>query len=184
MRIHILGASGSGVTTLGEKLAARWQISYFDSDAFFWEKTDIPFSIKKDPKQRDEELLYQLHHTEHWILGGSILQWSKAIHALFDYIVFLHIPQTIRLERLKKREMQRYGEHITSDPLRKKKFEDFIRWAKDYDEDTGIAYRTLKKHKHWLKAQKVPIVEIVGDVSVNQRIQLVENAVQDQQPKG
>ncbi|WP_414847104.1 shikimate kinase [Chryseobacterium sp. IT-36CA2] len=35
MRIHIFGASGSGVTTLGKALSEKLNIEYLDSDDFF-----------------------------------------------------------------------------------------------------------------------------------------------------
>lgn len=177
MRLHILGASGSGVTTLGKRLAAHWNIPYFDSDAFFWEQTPIPFSVKRDPKCRDEALLRHLRPTKHWVLGGSVIQWNKAIHALFEVIVFLHIPQALRLQRLQVREWQRYGSYLKTHPFWKNKFEAFMRWAKDYDEDTGIAHRTLKAHKCWLAQQKVEPIVLAGDMSVNQRVQRVVEEV-------
>ncbi|CAC9976206.1 hypothetical protein FLAPXU55_03930 [Flavobacterium panici] len=39
MKIHIFGASESGVTTAGEALSKKLDIPYFDSDTYFWEKT-------------------------------------------------------------------------------------------------------------------------------------------------
>lgn len=177
MRLHILGASGSGVTTLGKRLAAHWNITYFDSDAFFWEQTPIPFSVRRDPTRRDEELLGHLRRTEHWILGGSVIQWSQAIHALFEVIVFLHIPQALRLQRLQAREWQRYGTRLQTDRVWKNKFEAFMRWAKDYDEDTGIAHRTLTAHKRWLAQQKVKPIVLAGDVSLDQRVKRVVEQV-------
>ena len=41
-RIHILGASGSGTTTLGRALAERLQCPHFDADDYFWVPTDPP----------------------------------------------------------------------------------------------------------------------------------------------
>jgi adenylate kinase family enzyme len=35
-RIHLMGASGSGVTTLGRALAARLALPHHDSDDYFW----------------------------------------------------------------------------------------------------------------------------------------------------
>ncbi|GAB3319388.1 hypothetical protein GCM10027299_11850 [Larkinella ripae] len=38
MKLHLFGASGSGVTTLGTALAAQLHLPYVDSDDYFWEK--------------------------------------------------------------------------------------------------------------------------------------------------
>jgi adenylate kinase family enzyme len=42
-RIHILGASGSGTTTLGRALSERLQCPHFDTDNYFWLPTDPPW---------------------------------------------------------------------------------------------------------------------------------------------
>jgi adenylate kinase family enzyme len=43
-RIHILGASGSGTTTLGAALADRLGHPHVDADSLFWLPTDPPFT--------------------------------------------------------------------------------------------------------------------------------------------
>lgn len=45
--IHILGASGSGTTTLGMELAKKMGYYHFDTDDFYWEQTDIPYTKTK-----------------------------------------------------------------------------------------------------------------------------------------
>lgn len=42
-RIHILGASGSGTTTLAERLSQEFGYTHLDTDNFFWVKTDPAF---------------------------------------------------------------------------------------------------------------------------------------------
>jgi adenylate kinase family enzyme len=41
-RVHILGASGAGTTTLARALADDLAIPAFDADDYFWVKTDPP----------------------------------------------------------------------------------------------------------------------------------------------
>lgn len=43
LRLHIFGASGSGVSTLGNTLKNLWGIPYFDTDDYFWIPTEPPF---------------------------------------------------------------------------------------------------------------------------------------------
>ena len=46
--------------------------------------------------------------------------------------------------RVKKREAERYGEKLFTDPEIQKMHNDFIAFCKDYDEMKGIANRTIK----------------------------------------
>ncbi|MGG7439166.1 AAA family ATPase [Chryseobacterium arthrosphaerae] len=173
MRIHIFGASGSGVTTLGKALSEQLNIEYFDSDDFFWLKTEVPFTEKQNPEIRNTTVSDILHTTDSWIFGGSIIHWGENIFPPFDLVIFLYLPPEIRMERLRKREFERYGEEITVNPERAVKSEEFLEWAKDYDHDTGIANRTLNAHREWLTGTDVPLLEISGDYPVSDKIKVI-----------
>ncbi|NIF06937.1 AAA family ATPase [Chryseobacterium sp. Tr-659] len=177
MRIHIFGASGSGVTTLGKALSEQLNIEYFDSDDFFWLKTEIPFTEKQDPEIRNKKASDILHHTCSWIFGGSIIHWGENIFPPFDLIVFIYLPPEIRLERLRKREYERYGDMIIINKERAKKFEEFMEWAKDYDYDTGIANRTLNAHRQWISHINAPFIELSGESELNQKIEIILNTI-------
>lgn len=170
MKLHILGASCSGVTTLGQALASHLQIPYFDSDEYFWEKTNTPFTTRRNPELRNQMLMADINQYESWIIGGSLLKWDLAID--FDLIVFLYIPHEIRMERLRKREMERYGEIIFTDSARNQQYNDFLNWARGYDDNTTQG-RTLAAHESWLAEQTSPVLEIRRDCSVEERVALV-----------
>jgi adenylate kinase family enzyme len=172
MKLHILGASCSGVTTLGHALASRLQIPYFDSDEYFWEKTDPPFTTRQNHVYRNLMLIADIYDYDSWIVGGSLLKWDIELESEFDLIVFLYIPHEIRMERLKKREFERYGDIIFTDPVRNKQYLDFMEWAKGYD-DNNTNGRTLAAHESWLAEQTCSVLEIRGDYSVEERMGMV-----------
>ena len=170
MKLHILGASCSGVTTLGEALATHLKIPYFDSDKYFWEKTNPPFTTRQSPTLRNQMLTADISQHDSWIIGGSLLKWDLAVD--FDLIVFLYIPHEIRMERLRKRELERYGDIIFTDPARNKQYLDFMEWAKGYDDNTAPG-RTLAAHESWLAQQTCPVIELRGDYSVEDRVRMI-----------
>lgn len=171
MRIHIFGASGSGVTTTGHDLAKKLNLQYFDSDDYFWKKTDPPFVDRQNPKDRNNKIKSDLENLDNWVLGGSVFQWGDNVFPNFDLVVFLFIPQEIRIDRLIKREFERYGDTIITEPNRKKQFENFIAWAIDYDNCTGIANRNFKAHESWLNTISFPTLKIIGDFTIEQRVE-------------
>lgn len=170
MKLHIFGASGAGVTTLGQALSGKLNIPYFDSDQYFWEQSDPPFTIRRNPPERNALLRNDLDLQDHWIMGGSVIHWGEDALPPFDLIVFLWLPPAIRMDRLLRREHERYGDIIHTDPQRKEQTKAFLEWAADYDNDTGIATRTLHAHEQWLKQQTAPILELRGDMTVNERL--------------
>lgn len=173
MKIHIFGASGSGVTTLGKALAQNLNIPYFDSDDYFWKKSDPPFTIRRNSNERNTMIAGALNKSDCWIFGGSIIDWGSDVFPVFDLVVFLLIPPEIRIERLRKREIERYGEIVILDPDRKKKLDVFINWAADYDNCTGIANRNIKAHENWLSNGNFPVLKVKGDFTVEERLKFI-----------
>jgi adenylate kinase family enzyme len=167
MKIHILGASCAGSTTLGLKLAELYGIKYFDSDDFFWEKTVIPYTDRREPGERNRLFLDAVGSLQSWILGGSVINWSLQIE--FDLIIFLQIPKEIRIARLTEREYQRFGDAIYTDQKRNEQFLAFVKWASGYDDNTARG-RNFEAHKAWLKTQHCHILELTGDLTVEQRV--------------
>jgi len=106
---HILGASGSGTTTLGAELARQLHCPHFDSDAYLWHPTDPPFDRIRPREERQRLLMADLGSSDAWILSGSLCGWGDVAIPLFDLVIYLWIPQDIRLARLMQRERERYG---------------------------------------------------------------------------
>lgn len=100
-------------------------------------------------------------HTQ-WILSGSITGWGDILLPLFDLVVFVYVPQDIRIERLKKREMERYGTRVLFGGDRYDESLDFLEWAAAYDAGTRNG-RSLPKHEAWLEKITCPVLRIIND---------------------
>ena len=169
MRIHLFGASGSGVTTLGRHIGGLLNIPYFDSDSYFWIPTDPPYVQRRPPDQRNRLLQADLSTSDSWIFGGSIIHWGEGLLPPVDLCVFLWLPPGVRMTRLKQRELDRYGGRLFHNPEYQEQHKAFLAWAADYDQPTGLANRTLPAHEAWLATHSGPKLEIRGDYSTEQR---------------
>lgn len=174
MKLHIFGASGSGVTTLGHALSEALRIPYFDSDDYFWEYSTPPFTVRRPPAERDAALAADLAQQPSWILGGSIVGWGEQWLAAFDGVVFLWLPPVLRLERLRQREYERYGDIIFADSGRAAQTQAFLIWAAGYDDGSCGGSRTLANHTDWLSRFTCPVRELRGNLTVAQRLQSIQ----------
>jgi adenylate kinase family enzyme len=174
MKLHIFGASGTGVSTLGEALGAALGLPYFDSDAYFWEASDPPFTVRRPPAVRDARLAHDLTEHQSWIVGGSIVGWGEHWLAAFDLVVFLWLPPALRLQRLHQREYTRYGARILADPSQAARTQAFLEWAAGYDANSTGGTRTLATHTGWLARFTCPVLELRGDLSVAVRLHAVQ----------
>src|SRR5262249_28194663 len=128
-RIHILGASGSGTTTLGQALAARLQCPHFDTDDYFWVPTDPPYTQRRERTERAQFLMdYMIAH-DAWVVSGSLCGWGDVAIPLFELVVFLWIPQEVRMARLHRREYARFGERILPGGDMYEVSQAFLAWA-------------------------------------------------------
>ena len=71
-RVHIMGASGAGVTTLGRALADALGLPHHDTDDYYWQPTDPPYREKRDIPDR-LRLMHELFLPRpSWVLSGSL----------------------------------------------------------------------------------------------------------------
>ena len=172
MKIHLFGASGSGVTTTGTALARATGFPYFDSDAYFWLPSEPPFRHKRPAEERNGLLGADLARHPSWIFGGSAVSWGGGWQDAFDLAVFLWIPPEVRMDRLRRREYERYGEVIFRDPDRKAQYDAFMAWAARYD-DPGFARRSRVTHEGWMTTLACPVLRLEGDLSVAERVDCI-----------
>ena len=169
MRILVTGASGSGATTVGQTLAKRFNFSFLDADDYFWQPSDPPFQFKRDRLPRLSMILADLTSaTTGAVVSGSIVDWGIELEDSFSFIVFLTVPAPIRIERLRARELSRFGR---ADPK-------FLEWAAQYDQGY-MEGRSLIKHERWLSARKCRVLRIDGDVALGDRIERILQALSD-----
>lgn len=162
-RIHILGGSGSGTTTLGKELSKRLMWPHFDTDNYFWLPTENPFTQRRNVNERFDLMRNDLVSHEKWILTGSLCGWGDIFIPYFDLVIFLWIPDEVRMERLKQREKERYGKEVDVGGKRYEESIKFLDWASQYDSG-GMEIRSKVLHEKWISDLKCPVLRIEGDI--------------------
>ncbi|WP_051097065.1 hypothetical protein [Deinococcus aquatilis] len=113
MRLHIFGAAGSGTTTLGRALAAELGLMHLDSDDFFWEATDPPYTWRRPTPERQQQLSTAFTSApDGWSLSGWMGGWGDMFIPQVQAAIFIHLPPRLRPERLQARERQRYAQPL------------------------------------------------------------------------
>ncbi|CAN7716361.1 hypothetical protein LJR130_005969 [Variovorax sp. LjRoot130] len=159
MLIHVTGASGSGTSTLGKALAGELGGAFLDADDFFWAPSDPPFQARRPVEERRSLLLTEFSRSDIAVRSGSVTAWGVGIEDVFDFVVFLYVDTALRLERLRERELQRFGK---ANPT-------FLEWAAQYDEGPSEG-RSLAKQQAWLSARRCPVLNLDGDLSTQERL--------------
>ena len=165
-RIHIVGASGSGTSSLAAELAGRYGHRHLDTDDFYWRRTDPPFREKRPREERLASLRTTFQEAKRWVLSGSLCGWGDPVIPELELVVFLLVPTPVRLARLRAREIERYGRQaIAPGGALHEAHVEFLEWAGRYD--TGDPeMRSRAMHEAWLAALPCSVVRLEGDVSV------------------
>jgi adenylate kinase family enzyme len=165
-RIHIVGASGSGTSSLAAELAGRYGHRHLDTDDFYWRRTDPPFREKRPPEERLASLRTTFQEAKRWVLSGSLCGWGDPLIPEFEVVVFLLVPTPVRLARLRAREIERYGRQaIALGGALHEAHVEFLEWAGRYD--TGDPeMRSRAMHEAWLAALPCSVVRLEGDLSI------------------
>ena len=154
-RLHVLGASGSGTTTLARALANHWSVPHADADDYFWVPTDPPY-VEKRPEVDRVALMREVFVTrEAWVLSGSMVGWGEEIVDECDAIVFLTLDPTERLRRLEAREVHRRG----GKGFDEEAWATFVQWARGYD-DPSFDGRSRVGHEKWLADRHQPVLRL------------------------
>ena len=177
-KIHIFGASGSGTTTIAKTICERLAYKHFDSDDFFWlQGGHQPFTVERPRDECLQLMKDALSECESWILSGSLCGWADILVPYFDLVVFVYVPQDIRLERLRKREFAQYGDRILPGGDRFEASKNFLEWAAAYDAGTKTG-RSLPKHEALLETVNCPVLRIINQ-DLEESIERVINFIME-----
>jgi adenylate kinase family enzyme len=161
-RIHITGASGAGVSTLGHALASELALPLHDTDDYFWQPTEPPYRTARERAERLRLMHEMFVPRAGWILSGSLSGWGDPLIQHFDLVVFLVTARDIRLQRLRAREEARFGtEAVAPGGWRHAELQKFIEWASRYEDGEQVS-RNLVAHQAWLASLPCPVLRLDG----------------------
>ncbi|MFF2243843.1 hypothetical protein ACFVTM_06635 [Arthrobacter sp. NPDC058130] len=167
-RLLIMGASGSGTTTLGRAVANQWAVPHADADDYFWQPTTPPYREKRAPSERISLMREVFVPRSAWVLSGSIMGWGDELVENIDAVVFLTLDPESRMSRLRVRLRESANPCEIDDAAH----EEFMSWARGYDRP-DFPGRNRVRHDQWLATLSCPILQLDSSVPVDDLVQAV-----------
>lgn len=159
--IHIAGACGSGTSTLGCAIERKYGFKWLETDDYF----HLPNGQFRSREERDILLMAEINNYPKCVISGSLANWGEVFIPRFDLVVYVSTATDIRIERLNKRQYERFGERICKGGDLYNNHINFIEGARNYD--TLEQGRCKKRHEEWFKLLTCPLLRVDGTESVD-----------------
>ncbi len=172
MGIIICGLNGAGKSTLGKVLAEKLNFYFIDIEDLYFPKTD-PNYMYASPRTREEVetiLLHEMKTHENFILASVKGDYGEDIYSLIQSAILLDVPKSIRMQRVKKRSFQKFGNRMLSGGDLYEQEEKFFRLVESRDENTI---------EEWVRSLKCPVMRIDGTKPIDENTNFIIALMRD-----
>lgn len=164
-RVAIIGAPGSGKTTLAIELKDIYKLPVVFLDSFY----QLPNWVMRDPKERDEMILKETKKEE-WIIDGTFIDTLEERLKVADLVIFLDFSTKVQLRGIFKRFFSNFGKEKIDMPgckerlnpsfiayvatYNKKRRKYLIDLLEKYNQKKILHFKTQLELKKWLDSEK------------------------------
>lgn len=164
--IMICGLNGAGKSTLGRALAEKLHFYFIDNEDLFFPKTD-PNYIYASPRTREEaeKLLFQeMKAYENFVFASVKGDYGEEIYPFLQYVILLDVPKGIRMQRIKNRSFQKFGNRMLPGGDLYDQEKRFFEFVQSKEENTV---------EEWVQLLSCPIIRIDGTKPIEVNIDII-----------
>lgn len=110
--IIITGLNGCGKSTVCKLIAEKINYYSMDVEDYYFIKSDIPYSKFHTLEQTRQLMLDDIRKHGDFVLATVNCDWGEEISSMYKLAVVLKAPLDIRMERIKKREYEKFGDRV------------------------------------------------------------------------
>ncbi len=151
--IVIFGANGSGKTTLGRELAQILGFKHMDHETYAFEKSEIPYTNERSRDEQIKLMLTDIGKSCGFVLSAVTGDFGSEIESLYDLAVHIEAPLELRIERVKQRDIEKFGDRINEGGDMYDGHQKFIEFATS---------RPLSKIEKWTETLSCPVIRVDG----------------------
>ena len=169
--IVVCGLNGTGKSTLGKALAEKLKFYFIDNEELYFPKTD-PCHIYSSSRTREEveKLLFsEIKAHENFVFACVKGDYGEAIYPFFQYAVLIEVPKDIRIQRVRNRSFQIFGNRMLPGGDLHEQEERFFDFVKSREESVV---------EEWVHSLSFPIMRVDGTKPIEENIKLILEQIQ------
>ncbi|MDE5858801.1 MAG: AAA family ATPase [Oscillospiraceae bacterium] len=164
--IIICGANGSGKTTLGKALAAVLSFKHMDIEDYYFLDSDMPYSRSRLCDEMLTLMLDDIEKYGRFVLTAVNGDFGVEITSQYKMAVYLSAPLELRMERIKRRSFEKFGERMLKGGDMFEQENNFFEFA---------ATRSMEKTKKWLDTLHCPVIYADGTKDIADNVKMINS---------
>ena len=171
--IIMCGLNGVGKSTLGKALAERLNFYFIDNEDLYFPKTDpnYTYAAPRTRKEVEKLLFREIKAHENFIFTSVKGDYGEIVSSFFQYAVLLDVPKDIRIQRVKNRSFQKFGNRMLPGGdlyEQEERFFDFVQ------------SRAENSVEEWIQSLKCPVIRVDGTKPLEENINFIKEQLQNE----
>ena len=160
--ICVCGLNGSGKTTLGKTLSQKANFYHFDTEDFYFDKSNSnPYSASRTRDQVEAMLFEEIQKHPQFIFTAVNGDFGKRISSAYKLVVYLAVPLDERMRRVKQRALDKFGDRVLEGGDMYEQEQKFFEFC---------AKRSDEKIIQWLDTLSCPVLRLDGTDTIENNI--------------
>lgn len=171
--IMICGLNGVGKSTLGRELAEKLNFYFIDHETLFFPNTDSPdpYSAPRTHEEAEKILASELEAHKDFVFTAVKGNYGEPVCSLFRYVVLIHAPKEIRMQRVKNRSFQKFGDRILPGGDLQEQEERFFDFVQS---------RPERLVEDWVQTLNCPVLRVDGTEPIEDNIRKITEWIQSE----
>lgn len=169
--ILVCGLNGCGKSTLGKTLAETIGFHFIDNEDLYFPKENPEYLF--DSPRSDEEveklLMHEVRVHENFVFVAVKGNYGIDILSYYKYVVLIDAPKDIRLQRVRNRSYQKFGDRMLQGGDLYEREEEFFH---------HVSSRTENEVEEWVQLLNCPIIRVDGTKPIEENIAFITEKLQ------
>ena len=163
-KIIICGLNGAGKSTLGKALAEKLGWKFMDIEAYYFPENNVDYSAAaaRTKAEVTKLLCEDLQKYENFVLAAVKGNFGETVMSMFTGAVFISVPKEIRMERVRNRSYQKFGNRALPGGDLYEQEESFF---------DMVSRRSEEEVEDWLKNMEIPVIRVDGTLTVEKSVE-------------
>lgn len=168
--IQICGLNGSGKSTLGRALAEKIGFYFIDDENLYFSRSNPnePYTNPKPRHEVEQLLMNEVKNHPDFVFAAVKGDYEKDIVSMYDYVIMLEVPQSVRSQRVRNRSFKKFGSRM-------------ILGGDLYNQEEAFFQMVESRQgsyvENWLQTVKCPIIRVDGTKPIDENVEYIINSI-------